>query len=115
MKLHTSIPARRNGTVTLTGLDGRAYVFTRDAEGELSASIEHAPTAALLLEGGLFYPADDADYAQALSLTAPANESADEGADEGADEDEGGALPLEAHTPPKPARARSGAKAKARS
>lgn len=29
MKLQTAIPARRDGTVIVQGLDGQRYVFTR--------------------------------------------------------------------------------------
>lgn len=109
MNLHTSIPPRRDGTVTLTGLDGKPYVFVRNADGDLACDVAHAPTVAHLLDGGLFYPASDADYAQALRLTASASE--DEGGDAGPD-GEGDGMPVEANTPPKPARAKPGPKPK---
>lgn len=112
MKLYTSIPARKDGTVKVLGLDGATHVFERDGDGELSGEIEHAPTVASLLAGGLFCPADAADYEEALVLTAADDEGdGDEGG--AGSEDEGNGLPVEANTPPAPARARPGRKPKA--
>lgn len=67
MKLQTSIPPRRDGTVTVQGLDGKAYVFASNAEGDLVGEIEHEPTVAHLLAGGSFMPADEADFDAALA------------------------------------------------
>lgn len=94
MKLQTSIIPRRDGTVVVTGQDGKKYTFKTDDEGELSGEIEHAPTVASLLAGGLFYPADAADYDAALELSAPADDG------EMDEHDEGSGLPVEANTPP---------------
>lgn len=107
MKLHTSIPPRKDGTVRLMGLNGIGYVFERDDEGELTASVDHEPTAAHALAGGMFYPADQADYEEALTLTTP---SPDKGSEGFGPDDEGDGLPHEAQTPPKAARGKHGAK-----
>lgn len=102
MKLLTSIPPRRDGTVNATGLDGVVYKFERNADGELACEIEHQPTVAYLLEGGLFFPADAADYEAAIALTADP-----EDLDESDELDDGGnGLPIEANTPPAPAKPR---------
>lgn len=103
MKLHTSIPPRRDGTVKVTGQDRQTYVFEVDADGELSCDVTDEATIAFLLAGGMFWPADTKDFPQAESLVAP-----DEADDEPDDNDEPSmdALPVEAETPPAPKRAR---------
>lgn len=68
MKLQTSIPLRRDGTVKVTGLNDEIYLFKRDDEGEVSGDVDHGPTVAHLLAGGLFWPADEEDHSSALSL-----------------------------------------------
>lgn len=68
MKLQTSIKPRRDGTVRVVGLNGETYVFERDNEGEMSADVPHDATVAHLLDGGLFWPADEEDHSKALSL-----------------------------------------------
>ena len=70
MKLQTSIQPRRDGTVKVAGLDGKTYVFTPDADGELSADVGDDGTVAHLLAGGLFWPADEEDHGSALALAA---------------------------------------------
>ena len=103
MKLHTSIPPRRDGTVNVLGLDGASYKFERDGEGELACDVAHEPTVAFLLDGGMFYPAEPEDFAQALAI-------ASAGADDDADLGSHDSPPVEAHTPPalrKPAPARA--------
>jgi len=55
MKLATSIPARKDGTVIVRGFDGEKYVFTREAEGDaLTADVPHEETVSFLLAGGMF-------------------------------------------------------------
>lgn len=109
MKLLTSIPPRRDGTVNATGLDGAVYKFERNADGELACDIEHQPTVAFLLDGGLFFPADAADYEAAIALTADPDElnELNDPDDLG---DGGNGLPIEANTPPAPARGKPGRK-----
>lgn len=90
MKLMTNIPARRDGTVIVHGLDGQTYVFRADATGELACDIGHKETVARLLLDGLFYPDDPADYDLAIEMT-----QGDDGDGDGDD-----AAPIEAKTPP---------------
>lgn len=93
MRLQTTIPPRRDGTVRLTGADGHGYVFEPDAEGVLSCDIEDAETLADLLAGALFFPADVADTERALELVRQVDEADDEG------DEPGDAPPVEAKTP----------------
>lgn len=122
MKLQTSIPARRDGTLTVQGLDGKAYKFTTDADGVLTGEVEDEATVAHLLGTGNFYPENPEDFDAALRLAAEgdgndsgegegeghdANQAADDADDEQDDEadDEaavGAALPVEANSPLKP-------------
>jgi hypothetical protein len=99
MKLSTSIPPRRDGTVRVRGLDEQVYVFTPGDDGEMVGTIEHEPTVAFLLQGGLFYPADPSDYETALRLAGSGDD------DDGEPDDDDGvadlsAPPVEANTPP---------------
>ncbi len=105
MKLSTSIPPRRDGTVRVRGLDDQTYIFTPGDDVEMVGTIEHEPTVAFLLQGGLFYPADPGDYEAALRL---AGADEDEPEEDDKDDDEAGAsaLPVEANTPPVAAPAR---------
>jgi len=112
MKLHTSIAPRRDGTVLVTGLDAQKYTFVRDADGELSGDVPHLPTVAMLLAGGLFYPADEGDFDEALKLS---TDGGDADADEGDFEDDGPGVPVELNTPPAPTRRKPGPKPKAAS
>lgn len=70
MKLQTSIPARRDGTLTVQGLDGKAYKFTTDADGVLTGEVEDEATVAHLLGTGNFYPENPEDFDAALRLAA---------------------------------------------
>lgn len=88
MKLLTSIPPRRDGTVTVTAKDGTRCVFQPGEGGELVGEVEHEPTVAELLKGGLFFPADPADYDKALAL---GNTLLPAGDDDDEDDDTGGA------------------------
>lgn len=133
MKLQTSIPPRRDGTITVTAKDGQRFVFAPGPDGELVGEVTHEATVAELLAGGMFFPADPSDFDEALALTQlppdeghddlEASQDGDDAADDGEDDDEGedesgtddgqAPLPVEANTPPasfKPAK--SGKKAK---
>lgn len=120
MKLQTSISPRRDGTLSVTGLDGQKYAFTKGEDGELVGDVADEPTVAHLLSGGMFFPADPADFDVALGLTKVDDDGDDEndqgptggqgqstGNDDDDDDDDEGsgeqsnALPLEANTPPK--------------
>lgn len=106
MKLQTSIIPRRSGVVILTGLDGVAYEFKPDEEGDMVCLIDHEPTIAhvLSLDGDNFFPADETEYAEAERVLAAANVPQDDGEiDEGGDGDDAGdpnAMPVESNTPP---------------
>ncbi len=124
MKLHTSIPPRRDGTVKVTGQDRQTYVFEADANGDLSCDVADEADLAMMLATDNFYPADPEDANRAADLLQQADK-ADEGqdaGDSGADGDDSGepedegdepvnenAMPVEANTPPAPARARRAA------
>lgn len=105
MKLHTSIPPRRDGTVKVTGQDSQTYVFEVDADGELSCDVTDEATLAWMLGTDNFYPADPADAEAAADLVVGQDEEIDEG-DDPDEGDESAALPVEAETPPSPKRAR---------
>jgi len=103
MKLHTSVAARRDGSVWVDGLDGRPFLFTPDDGGELACFVDHAPTIAHLIATGHFWPADERDFEKAVLLANAASvaSSDDDDADDPAALD---ALPIEAETPPTPKR-----------
>lgn len=103
MKLATAIQPRKDGTVTLTGLDGQPYVFSKhEASGELVADIEHEGTLAHLLAMDNFYPLDEADYDAANALVQSQATAGDEDEpDDLDDEGDPNAPPVEANTPPK--------------
>lgn len=69
MKLMTSIPPRRDGTVTVTAKDGTRCVFSPGPDGSLVGDVEDEATVAQLLNGGLFFPADPDDYDKALLMS----------------------------------------------
>ncbi|CAN7343880.1 hypothetical protein LJR074_001966 [Acidovorax sp. LjRoot74] len=103
MKLQTAIKPRRDGTVTVQGLNGKTYVFQPDEFGELNADVEHEATVAHLLSLDSFLPADEADFDRALLTMKSAQGGAAAGDDEGNDENDSpnpDAPPLEARTPP---------------
>lgn len=111
MKLQTSIPPRRDGTVRVLADNGETFVFAPDESGELTADVTCEPTIKRLLAGGMFFPADPADFDAALIMAqpqAPATEEAPVDADD--DPIDPNALPVEANTPPVPARAGKRAK-----
>lgn len=88
MKLSTTIPPRRDGTVRARGLDGVDYVFVRGNDGDLECDIAHEETVAQLLSTGMFFPSNPEDFEAALDL-------------EGANDDGNGA---EDDPPPAPVR-----------
>jgi len=100
MKLQTSIQARRDGTLTVQGLDGKSYGFTKDAEGALTGDVTDEATVAHLLAGGDFYPENPEDYDAAQALL-PKDEDEGDEYEDGDDEGQGG-LPVEANSPLKP-------------
>lgn len=120
MKLQTSIPARRDGTVRHTGQDRQTYVFAPGSDGELTCDVIDEEEVAKLLATGMFWPANPDDFDSALRLTKPASNVdtggvGDDG-DEEENEDDGDSLavlPVEANTPPSPARKKPGPKPKA--
>ena len=97
MKLQTAIPARRDGTVIVQGLDGQRYVFTKDQDNELSCDVTDDATVAHLLAGKNFWPADERDAEAALKMLDAADDS-DDGSDD--DDDDVDGLPQEANTSP---------------
>ena len=99
MKLQTAIPARRDGTVIVQGLDGQRYVFTKDQDNELSCDVTDDATVAHLLAGKNFWPADERDAEAALKLLDAADDSDDDADFDDGDDDADG-LPHEANTPP---------------
>jgi hypothetical protein len=108
MKIETSTPLRRDGTVIVSGLDGMRYVFKPEEEtGMVVCDIEHQETLAYLLRIGTFFPANVSDHETAASLIdlLPDSEGQDDDQDDDGDEDEDidpNAQPLEAGTPPAP-------------
>ncbi len=60
MLLKTDIPARRDGSLTVTMTDGRTLAFERDEDGELAREVSH-DDALELLSTGNFFPADPDD------------------------------------------------------
>jgi hypothetical protein len=111
MKLSTDIKPRSNGTVSLLGLNGKAYVFSGDP---LECDVDHDATVAHLLRLGSFFPASERDEQEALELLGQkdggdASGNPIEGGEgaQGGELDKDGderadlnALPLEANTPP---------------
>ena len=108
MKLQTSIPPRRDGTVRVLGLDRQTYVFVAGEDGELTGEVTDEATVAFLLESQNFWPANPDDAERALVLVkAAAPEVEPDDADDDLDEEPvADALPVEAETPPSAKRAR---------
>lgn len=109
MKLETSTPLRRDGTVIVTGLNGKRYVFQPEADtGLVVCDVDDDATVAHLLKFGDYFPADEADHETAEKLISKTQESVG-GPDEDPDDEDGNlddddvnpdALPVEAGTPP---------------
>lgn len=68
MKLTTSIPPRKDGTVRVTVLGNDAYVFQAGASGELECEVLNKSAIVALLQTGNFYPADEADFEAAMDV-----------------------------------------------
>ncbi len=123
MKLQTSIHPRRDGTVKLTGLDGKEYVFSADDSGDMVCVVEDRATIKHVLQaqGDYVWPADEDSMTEAERLLADdlADDLADQSglgdssdlgesgnpadgdpSDPGDDPVDPNALPLEANTPP---------------
>jgi len=100
MKLETSIPARRDGTVRAT-VNGNLYIFEGDP---LVCEVKVKADVAYLLSRGDFYPYDASSIPEALAVVEAAQGSEEEPEGEGEDlpDDEGNeaALPIESNTPP---------------
>jgi len=106
MKLQTSIIARRDGTVRVSGKGAQRYVFQADEDGQLVADVDDDELVAHLLQQGTFWPVDPGDYDAATALSGVQTVGPDGGAD-GDDDDADGAgdgQPQEANTPPRPRR-----------
>lgn len=103
MRLETSIQPRRDGSVTAVVGNAR-YVFTSvPPDGSLQADVDNDQDASYLLSTGNFYPANEADYANASAMLAEPEEGGYEDDDDDANP---GGLPIEANTPPAPRRGR---------
>ena len=68
MKLTTSIPPRKDGTVRVTVLGNDAYVFQAGASGELECEVLNKSAIVALLQTGNFYPANEADFEAAMDV-----------------------------------------------
>lgn len=106
MKLETEIKPNGKGIV-LVEFGKDKYTFKAEQEGgALVCTVDKDDHVDHLLNLGTFFPADEADFARAARRV-----KRDEEQDEDKDDDEGeesmDAMPLEANTPPKPARARA--------
>jgi hypothetical protein len=116
MKLITSIAPRRSGVVLAQGLDASVvWEFRPDSGGELSCDVTDAADVAALLATGNFYPANVADYDEAMALQSAAG-GGDADDDDIEDDDDAvieTAMPLEAMTPVAPARRRTARKSAA--
>lgn len=123
MRLQTSIPPRRDGTLIRKSDDGLiVFTFRLDECGDLTCDVtDEATVARLLAEGtGEFFPVDEADHVAAAALmgaraSADADQDADKDGEGGEDDEEADqdALPIEANTPVRPTKAAVKAKAKA--
>jgi len=74
MKLTTSIQPRKDGTVSVTLKDSEPLVFKPNASGDLECDVIGEEAIAALLQTGNFYPADEADFDEALSVIKPTEE-----------------------------------------
>lgn len=107
MKLNTSIAARRDGTVIVTGSDGAKYVFAADADGLMVCDVTDDALVFELLNGGNFFPTNEADFQAAMAIAKERVDAmGDGGGEDGPDDDEivvGDGTPVESGTPPAPA------------
>lgn len=107
MKLETSHMLRLDGTVIVTGLNKRDYIFAPDADGMVSCDVDHKETVAHLLTLGGFFPANEADHEKAAELIEQTGKNGlndqehdGDGDEEDDDKPNPNALPVEANTPP---------------
>lgn len=83
MRLITSIPPRRDGTVVAKSPNGlRTFTFAADASGELACDVDCDDTLAMLLRSESFYPADEADFSAAMRLAGGTPEGGEGGPDD---------------------------------
>ncbi|HEX4843197.1 MAG TPA: hypothetical protein VFV57_05960 [Limnobacter sp.] len=116
MKIQTTIPPRKDGTVNFTGQDGKVYTFKDDGTGCLVCDVDGQADLKRMLLNPQFMPVDEEDFLDAERLAEQAEkelakndaaglEPKDNGDDDDDDdEDDDGAQggePLEANTPPK--------------
>lgn len=112
MKLHTTIPPRRDGKVLIRDAKGGVIEFSNDGAGNLSGDVTDEKLLAQLLASEDFFPADEADYDAAMAIVGHVvpvhgdqdSDDEDEGADEDVDvgeDDEGSmdAMPVEGAPP----------------
>ena len=106
MKLETSIPPRRDGTVLVRFGNDILYTFAADADGALTCEVGDDAHVAVLLNTGNYYPADPESYKAAAALTAgDADEEDDDAGDaDEEDDDAGDGMPVESNTPTKAGR-----------
>lgn len=102
MKLQTGIPARRDGTLKVQGLNGEVYVLRMDADGVLTGEVGDEATVAHLLGTGNFYPANPEDFDAAWRLAGDGMDADGDGDGDGDIEQAVGGLPVEANSPLKP-------------
>ncbi len=93
MKLTSSIPPRRDGTLTARNDAGEAFVFTVQ-DGILVCDVTDEALVARLLARGDFMPVD------AVPAVSPPIETDDADEVDDAEEEGENALPIEALTPP---------------
>lgn len=87
MRLETTIPLRRDGTLGVSAPSGIRYAFEPDHDtGMPACDVENATDAAWMLECGDFYPANEADVEAANALLSDGADDGDD--DEDGDEDE---------------------------
>lgn len=120
MRLITSIPPRRDGTVVAKSPDNsRTFTFKADASGELACDVDCEDTLAALLRSESFYPSDEADFSAAMRLAGgvpasggvsqggeggdldvdPDDDGDDDGEEDAHDETPEGGAPVESETP----------------
>lgn len=87
MRLETTIPLRRDGTLGVSAPSGTRYAFEPDPDtGMPACDVENATDAAWMLECGDFYPANEADVEAANALL---SDGADDGEDDDGEDDDG--------------------------
>lgn len=104
MKLETVIKPRRDGTVKVR-LDGEEYVFTQEGdESVLMGDVVRDDHIAHLLNTGNFAPAEFGDFSVAAKIAHGEQADGQEDTGVGESEEEKPTPPIEAGTPPNPAK-----------